>query len=228
MISAQRAAKSRPRSDAPAWMKTGRPCGERLTLSGPRTLNHRPRWSIGRTRSGSAKSGVSTSRTRASSRQLSQSFEKFVRPVVALVARELVLKPEIGSLRLLERGDDVPGGATAAQMIERRHGAGDREGMEIRRRYRARQAEIFCRRRHRRKHYHGIEPQRAESAVAQLAVELVFVSVRNRQNVCEENEVEAAVFEDAADIAVIIQRQKVAVGRRVAPPAVMAGNRSGH
>ena len=73
-----------------------------------------------------------------------------------------------------------------------------------------------------------IEPQRAERAIAQLAVELALIPVRNRQNVGEENQIEAAVFEDAADIAVIFQRQQIAVGGRVAPSAVMAGNRPRH
>ena len=42
MSSAQRAAKSRPRPDDPAWSSTGRPWGERGTVSGPRTWNHSP------------------------------------------------------------------------------------------------------------------------------------------------------------------------------------------
>ena len=37
-ISAQRAAKSCPRAEDPAWMMTGRPCGERGMLRGPRLL----------------------------------------------------------------------------------------------------------------------------------------------------------------------------------------------
>ena len=113
-------------------------------------------------------------------------------------------------------------------MVERRHGAGDGEGMKIGGRYRAREAKIFGRCRHRRENEQGIEPQRAERAITQLAVELALIAVRNRQNVGEENEIEAAVFEDAADIAVVFQRQQVAVGGRVAPSAVMAGNRPRH
>ena len=42
--SAQRAANFLPRPDEPAWMMTGRPCGERGMLSGPRELNHWPAW----------------------------------------------------------------------------------------------------------------------------------------------------------------------------------------
>ena len=42
IISDQRAAKSRPRSEAPACMMTGWPCGLRGTVSGPRVLIHLP------------------------------------------------------------------------------------------------------------------------------------------------------------------------------------------
>jgi hypothetical protein len=90
------------------------------------------------------------------------------------------------------------------------------------------EAEILGRCRHRRENEQRIEPQRTERAIAQLAVELALIPVRNRQNVGEENEIEAAVFEDAADIAVVFQRQQVAVSGRVAPSAVMAGNRPRH
>ena len=160
--------------------------------------------------------------------KLAGDIEKFVGPVVALVARELVLQPEIGGLRLLERGDDVPCRAAAAQMVERRHGAGDGEGMEIGGRYRAREAKIFGRSGHGRENEQRIEPQRTERAIAQLAVELALIPVRNCQNVGKENEIEAAVFEDAAHVAVVFQRQQVAVGSRVAPSPVMAGNGPGH
>jgi hypothetical protein len=36
IASAQRAAKSRPRGEEPACINTGRPCGERGIVSGPR------------------------------------------------------------------------------------------------------------------------------------------------------------------------------------------------
>ena len=35
MESACRPAKARPRGEPPAWMKAGRPCGERTVFSGP-------------------------------------------------------------------------------------------------------------------------------------------------------------------------------------------------
>ena len=40
--SPQRAAKRRPRPLWPAWMITGRPCGVRGTVNGPRVRNHVP------------------------------------------------------------------------------------------------------------------------------------------------------------------------------------------
>jgi hypothetical protein len=42
IMSAVRAARSMPTSDEPACAITGRPCGERATLSGPRTLKYSP------------------------------------------------------------------------------------------------------------------------------------------------------------------------------------------
>ena len=42
MVSAQRAAKLRPRGDPPAWQITGWPCGERGAESGPRVLKYLP------------------------------------------------------------------------------------------------------------------------------------------------------------------------------------------
>ena len=42
MISAHRAAKARPRDEEPACMTTGRPCGERGVVNGPRVLIHFP------------------------------------------------------------------------------------------------------------------------------------------------------------------------------------------
>src|SRR5262249_57711232 len=93
------------------------------------------------------------------------------------------------------------------EMVKGGQGGGDRERMEIRGRNRARQTKIFRRCRHGRKNQQRIEPQRTQRAIAQLAVKLALIPVRNRQNVGEENEIEAAVFKDAADIAVILERQ---------------------
>ena len=41
-MSAVRAASSMPTSEEPAWATTGRPCGERATFSGPRTVKCLP------------------------------------------------------------------------------------------------------------------------------------------------------------------------------------------
>ena len=35
-----------PRGDPPAWISTGRPCGEGGVFSGPSTLKKRPAWVI--------------------------------------------------------------------------------------------------------------------------------------------------------------------------------------
>ncbi len=74
IVSAQRAAKARPRGDPPAWQVTGCPWGERGADSGPRDRKYVPSWNTGRTFSGSAKISRSLSMIIASASQESHSF----------------------------------------------------------------------------------------------------------------------------------------------------------
>src|SRR3954452_9926949 len=61
IVSAQRAAKSCPREEPPAWQVGGRPCGDRGAFSGPRQRKYLPSWFTARTFLPSANIGVSRS-----------------------------------------------------------------------------------------------------------------------------------------------------------------------
>ena len=69
--SAVRAASSIPTSDEPACATTGRPCGERATFNGPRTLKYCPLWRRMCILSKSNQTPLALSRRKASSSQLS-------------------------------------------------------------------------------------------------------------------------------------------------------------
>ena len=55
-----------PRGEPPAWMITGRPCGEGGVFSGPCTLKKRPSCTMSCTFAGSATRPVARSQTMAS------------------------------------------------------------------------------------------------------------------------------------------------------------------
>ena len=55
-------------------------------------------------------------------------------------------------------------------------------------------------------HDQRVQPQRAQGAVAKLAVHTVAETVRHRKNIREKDKVEAAILQDASKAGVVTKR----------------------
>ena len=75
--------------------------------------------------------------------QPAHDFGELDDPVVALVMLEMRIAAEILGFRQVRRGDDVPAGAAAADMIERGEFAGDVVGLVVARRRRRHEADML-------------------------------------------------------------------------------------
>ena len=131
IVSAQRAAKVRPRGEPPAWQITGWPCGDRGAESGPRERKYLPSWKTGRTFAGSAKiSCLLVDHHRVGVPgvpELLHHLHKLVGHVVALVVRELPFVAEVLGAAVVAAGDEVPAGASVADMVQRVGQPGEQE-----------------------------------------------------------------------------------------------------
>ena len=133
--SAHRAAKSWPRPDEPACRSTGRPWGERGTVSGPADAEPLPLVvelvDLVRVGEGAAlpveDEGVVLPGVPEAGRRL----EELVGPVVAGVVGEDLLHPVVLGLAVVDRGDDVPGGPAPGEVVEGGERAGHVEGRVV-------------------------------------------------------------------------------------------------
>ena len=117
-----------------------------------------------------------------------------VGPVVALVVVEQLLVPEVQGLLDLVGRHHVPGDAPAAQVVERRHEAGEQERGVERRRQRGREADAARHRRHDRDQRARIVKGRV-LGVAQIRVHPSLVGARHREAVPEHDQIELGALE---------------------------------
>src|SRR5262249_49149995 len=143
-------------------------------------------------------------------------LHELVRAVVARVVVGVARVAEVGRLGVVERGHDVPRGAAAHHVVEGREDPGDVEGLEVRRRVRAAQADVAGGHAHGGEQGDQVELDHAD-AVAHRLREVVAVAIGHGQPVVEERELELAGLERAADPLIVLGGEEVLRGRRVAP-----------
>ena len=145
--SAQRAAKSRPRPDEPACSSTGRPCGERGTVSGPRTPEPLAVVVELVDLVGVGEDAATRGRARGRRRPTCPTGRWWPRGTrrpgrSARRGRGGCVDPEVLGLAVVDRRDDVPRGPAAGQVVERGEGAGDVERRVVGRRVRGAEADV--------------------------------------------------------------------------------------
>ena len=142
-------------------------------------------------------------------------FDELVRAVIAqIMANDLA--SEIGGLRPVERGNDVPGRPAPGHVIERRKGAGNMKRFVIGGGIGDTDAERPCRIAQGGGADHGIQLYRAD-ALAERGRGVRLVNIGYGKAIVKEGEVKLPFFENLADAAVITGRQKIEFGLRVTP-----------
>ncbi len=145
-------------------------------------------------------------------------LHELVGAVVAQVVLGVVFQAEIRRLGIVQRGDDVPGRASAGQVIEGREHPRDVERLEIRGRAGRADAEAARRQPHGGDDRDRIELHGADAVRDRFAV-VVAVDVRHGEAVVEERHVEFSGFQNAGDPLVVRRRQEIALGLRMPPRA---------
>ncbi len=196
--SAWRAAKSCPRSDAPGLDDDRAPLRRRRGAERPARAIvgalEVDRVHLGRVGEGVG-GRVHDHRVRVPARpELVAQLHVLVGPVVALVVVEQLLVPEVQRLLDLVGRHDVPGDASAAQVVERGHQAGEQERRIERGRQRGRQANPAGHRGH-----DGDQRARVVKGrvlgIAEIRVHPALVGSRHRQAVAEHDQVELGALE---------------------------------
>ena len=132
--------------------------------------------------------------------QLAADLHEFIGAVVAIVGRPHLLA-EIGRLVVVERGHDVPGGATAGQVIERRPQPSGMEGMLVAHRIGGAQTDLLGDRGHERQQRDRIVLGRL-GGVANRRRQRAGIGVGDVVEVGEEDHVELAALADLGDVLV--------------------------
>ena len=145
-------------------------------------------------------------------------LHELVGAVVAQVVRDHLVAAHVLGLAVVERGDDVPGGAPLGHQVERGEHAGDVERLVVAGRIGGAEPEPLGRHAHHREHGDGVELHAAD-AVPNGVRMVAPVHVRHRQSVVEEAEMELAVLQHPADVPVVVGRPGVGARLRMAPGA---------
>ncbi len=149
-------------------------------------------------------------------------FQELIGAVVAQVVRRVRRVAHVQRLAVVQRGDDVPGGPPAGHQVERGEHAGDVERFVIGGGIGRGQTEPFRRHAHHGQDGHRVQLD-AANAVGDGVRVIAAVTVRHRQTVVEEGDVEFAGFQGARDAAVVLGRGEVGRCLRVAPGADEVG-----
>ena len=129
---------------------------------------------------------------------------------------EMLRRAGIGSLGIVQRGDDVPGGATVQEKIDRGKHACDVERLVIRRRIGHADAEPARRKPHRQRNCNRIQLGGANSMPDRFP-EIVAIAIRYREPVIKERQMELSPLQGPSDVFVIFAREPVRLRRRMAP-----------
>jgi hypothetical protein len=201
-------------------MITGRPCGVRGTVKGPRVRKHgalvvEPMDLRGvgeHARRAVEDDGVVLPRVPVAEHRL----HEIVGLVVAAVVLEVRVVAEVRRLGIVERRHHVPRRAAPDHVVERREDAGDVEGLEVRRGVRAADAEVSRGEAHRGHERDEIHLDHADAVADRLAM-VVLVAVGHGQAVVEERQVEAPGLQRARDALVVLSGEEVRRRRGVPP-----------
>ncbi len=207
-------------------MTTGWPCGERGTVNGPRDLKNCPvviepldLVGIGKP----AARLVDQQRAVFPGIPVAEHhFHEFVGAVVAQVMLEMGVLAHVVRFAVIDRGDDVPGGAAAGHQVERGEPAGDVERLVIGGRTGRGEAELFGRHAHRGQHHDRIHLHAADAVFDGMGM-IVAVTVRHRQPIVEKRHVEFSGLENPADLLIIIRRHRIVARFRMPPRTRQVG-----
>ena len=111
-------------------------------------------------------------------------FHEFVGAVVAQIVADHLVAAHVLRLAVVERSDDVPGGAALRHQIERGEQARDVERLVVAGRISGAETEPLGRHAHHREHGDGVELHAANAMGDGVAV-VASVHVRHRQPVVE-------------------------------------------
>ena len=145
-------------------------------------------------------------------------LHELVGAVVAQIVSDRLVAAHVLRFAVVERGDDVPGGAAARHQIEGGEHARHMERLVIAGRIGGAEAEALRRHAHHGEHGDGVELHAANAVLDGVRV-IAAVHVRHRQPVVEEAEMKLALLQHAADVPVKIRRPAIGARSRMAPGA---------
>ncbi len=224
--SAQRPAKRWPRPLWPAWMTTGWPWLERGTVNGPRELEElslviEP-LDLGRIGEAAALLVDDQRAVFPGVPVAEHDLHEFVGAVVAQVMLEMLGAAHIVRFAVIDRGDDVPGGAAMGHEIEGGEAARHIERLEIGGRAGGAEAEPVGHHPHRGQHQDRVHLHAADAVFDGVGV-VVAVAVGHRQPVVEKRHVKFSGFENPRDLLIVFRRGEIRARFRMAPRARQVG-----
>ena len=143
-------------------------------------------------------------------------LQELVGAVIAAVVLGNLVAAHVPGLALVERGDDVPGGAAAGEVVHRGELAGDVERLVIGGGAGGAEAEAGGGHGHGHQAGDRVELDHADAIFDRMGV-LAGVAVGQGQAVVEEAEMEFSALQGAADLLVEIGRHEVGAAVAVAP-----------
>ena len=149
-------------------------------------------------------------------------LHELIGPVISQVMRQHTVLAEVGGFGIIERGDHVPRNAAAQHHVERGEDPGDMKRFEVRSRVGSPQTESAGRQTHRHQDRDQIHLDHPDPIAHGLRV-VIAVAIGHRQTVVKECEVEFAGLQRARDSLVILGREKIGRGRRMAPRSGVVG-----
>jgi hypothetical protein len=149
-------------------------------------------------------------------------FHELVGAVVARIMADDFLAAHVLRLAVVERGNDVPGGAAAGHQVKRAKDAGDVKRLVVACGISGAEAEALGRHTHHGQHSEGIELHAANAVLDGMGV-IAPIHVRHRKPIVEKAEMELAGFQHAANMAVEIRRPAIGARLRVTPGAREVG-----
>ena len=149
-------------------------------------------------------------------------LHELVGAVVAQIVGHRLVAAHVLRLAVVERGDDVPGGAAARHQIESGEHARHMKRLVIAGGISGAEPEPLRRHAHHGEHGDGVELHAANAMFDSMRV-IAAIHVRHRQPVVEEAEMKLSFFQHAADVPVKIRRPGIGARGWMAPGAGEVG-----
>ena len=145
-------------------------------------------------------------------------LHELIGAVVAQIVFQMLGAAEIQCFRIVQRGDDVPGGAPPGHQVGGREDAGDVVGLVIGGGIGGAEAEPVGYHRHRHHDRDGVELHRAHTMLDGRG-EILPVDIGHGQPVVEEGHMKFAILQRPGDALVVVRREEIRRGRRMPPGA---------